>query len=210
MNLLLDRLTAASESFELQNAQTPIGHVETQETESHCDLDESAEGSESIEGSGSSDEGFSQHSSTRVSAPDPAGISKPQKSHDSYWAKRESCVARSFPSSGFTDILVSNIQDDLKRSACRCSDAGLPQCTAQFTVGAVLDIRLSRKALGYSAEKIVRQQELKEAIQRRDAANSDKLQFLIQGKFVCLHGYVTICCVPKASGLLRSDSYCFI
>jgi hypothetical protein len=98
------------------------------------------------------------------------------------------------------DLSLTKIQEDLRKSACRCSDAGRRQCTSQFTVGSVLDLRLIRKETGYVAEKLLRQQELTCALQQRDATNSGRLQFLVQGKVVCLQGYMTLCCVPKASG----------
>jgi hypothetical protein len=64
----------------------------------------------------------------------------------------------------------------------------------------VLDIRLARRAAGYAGEKLLRQQEITAALEHRAATQVKSLKFLIQGKFVCLQGYMTICCVPKASG----------
>jgi hypothetical protein len=94
---------------------------------------------------------------------------------------------------------VAKIESDLSRGGCKCSDAGLERCTLQFSVGATLDLRLKRKTAGYSGEKMLRQQELRAAIERREATKAKALTFLIEGRILCLQGYIIICCIPKAS-----------
>jgi hypothetical protein len=105
---------------------------------------------------------------------------------------------------------VTKIESDLAHAGCKCSDAGLERCTSQFSVRAILDLRLKRKAAGYSGEKLFRQQELRAAIERREATKSKALTFLIEGKVLCLQGYMIICCIPKASCEICEHSIIFL
>jgi hypothetical protein len=104
-----------------------------------------------------------------------------------------------------TDFQLEKIKDDLRKSACKCSDAGGQQCTAQFTVGNVLDLRVARRDIGYSGETLLRQQELKDAIQRQAASGGGKLKFFVEGKLVCQQAYSVLFCVPKSSGTVQQQ-----
>jgi hypothetical protein len=84
------------------------------------------------------------------------------------------------------------------RSACKCSDeTGLP-CAKQFTVGEVVDVRMRRKQLGFSAEKDLRNVELMQA--RAMNMATGKATLVISGKTLCLKGYISVSGVPKSSG----------
>jgi hypothetical protein len=89
------------------------------------------------------------------------------------------------------------------RSACKCSDeTGLP-CAKQFTVGEVVDVRMRRKQLGFSAEKDLRNVELMQA--RAMHMATGKATLVISGKTLCLKGYISVSGVPKSSGSLHDS-----
>ena len=98
-----------------------------------------------------------------------------------------------------TGLGISKIETDLKRSACKCSDQTGTSCAKKFSVGEIVDLRMRRKRLGYSAEKELRNTELMELRARRFATG--KASLVISGTSVCLKGYISVSGVSKASGL---------
>ena len=98
-----------------------------------------------------------------------------------------------------TGLDISKIEIALMRSACKCSDQTGISCAKRFSIVEIVDFRLRRKQLGYSAEKELRNTELMEIRARRLATGKPSL--VICEKSVCLKGYITVSGVSKASGL---------
>ena len=96
---------------------------------------------------------------------------------------------------------MDHITSGLSRVVCTCRLEGHKTCASAFSVGEILDIRIERMNMGFSEEKLARQRELKLASDSKRASGSKKLKVLIRGKELCLGGYVTICCVPRSSGI---------
>ena len=98
----------------------------------------------------------------------------------------------------FTGLDIKRIERDLMRSACKCSDESGLSCAKKFTVGEIVDVRMQRKRLGYSAEKDLRNIELMQARAMRLATG--KATLVISEKTLCLKGYISVSGVAKASG----------
>ena len=72
-----------------------------------------------------------------------------------------------------------------------------------------MDLRIERSQLSFTEEKQRRQIEIKAAVEQKQVCG--KLRFFIQGKAMCLQGYMALTCVPKSSGayITLTHSYFF-
>ena len=67
-----------------------------------------------------------------------------------------------------------------------------------FSAGQILDLRIGRSQLSFTEEKQRRQIEINAAVEQKQVCG--KLRFFVQGKAMCLQGYMALTCVPKSSG----------